>query len=83
LRSRVPAEREGVSGITRLRIAVDATGHVTGATLLQASGRLRQNRDMDRAAIEALSQCPVTAGNDEFGRPVGGTVDVNCKWTIS
>lgn len=76
------AEREGVTGITRLRIAIDATGHVTGATLLEASGRLRQNRNMDQAAIEALSECPVTAGNDEFGRPVGGTVDINYKWTI-
>jgi protein TonB len=76
------AEREGVTGITKLRITIDATGHVTGATLLEASGSQRQNRNMDQAAIEALSECPVTAGNDEFGRPVGGTVDINYKWTI-
>jgi protein TonB len=76
------AEREGVTGITKLRIIIDASGHVTGATLLEASGGLRQNRNMDQAAIEALSECPVTAGNDEFGRPVGGTVDINYKWTI-
>ena len=76
------AEREGVTGITKLRITIDAGGHVTGATLLAASGGLRQNRNMDQAAIEALSECPVTAGNDEFGRPVGGTVDINYKWTI-
>jgi protein TonB len=76
------AEREGVTGTTKLRITIDATGHVTGAELLEASGRLRQNRNMDQAAIEALSECPVTAGNDEFGRPVGGTVDINYKWTI-
>lgn len=76
------AEREGVTGITRLRISIDATGHVTGAELLEASGRQRQNRNMDQAAIEALSECPVTAGNDEYGRPVGGTVEINYKWTI-
>lgn len=76
------AEREGVTGITKLRITIDATGHVTGATLLEASGGQRQNRNMDQAAIEALSECPTTAGNDEFGRPVGGTVDINYKWTI-
>ena len=75
------AEREGVTGITKLRFTVDAAGHVS-AQLLQTSGPLRQNRRMDEAAIEALSQCPVTVGTDEFGRPVGGTVDVNYKWSI-
>ncbi len=76
------AEREGVEGVTKLRITVDAGGRVTGAEILQASGRLRQNRNMDQAAIEALTQCPVAAGVDEFGRPVGGAVEINYKWTI-
>jgi TonB family protein len=76
------AEREGVTGITKLRFVVDAAGHVS-AQLLQSSGPLRQNRRMDEAAIEALSHCPVQVGTDDFGRPVGGTVDVNYKWTIN
>ncbi len=76
------AEREGVTGITKLRFTVDAAGRVS-AELLQSSGPLRQNRRMDEAAIEALSHCPVTVGSDELGRPVGGTVDVNYKWTIN
>ena len=76
------AEREGVTGITKLRFVVDAAGHVS-ARLLQSSGPLRQNRRMDEAAIEALSHCPVQVGTDESGRPVGGTVDVNYKWTIN
>ena len=76
------AEREGVSGITKLRFTVDAAGHVS-AQLLETSGPLRENRRMDQAAIDALSHCPVTVGTDELGRPVGGTVDVNYKWTIA
>ena len=76
------AEREGVTGITGLRFNVDAAGHVS-AQLLQSSGPLRQNRRMDEAAIEALSHCPVQVGTDDYGRPVGGTVDVNYKWTIN
>ena len=76
------AEREGVTGITKLRFIVDAAGRVS-AQLLQSSGPLRQNRRMDEAAIEALSHCPVQVGTDESGRPVGGTVDVNYKWTIN
>jgi TonB family protein len=76
------AEREGVTGITKLRFNVDAAGRVS-AQLLQSSGPLRQNRRMDEAAIEALSHCPVQVGTDEFGRPAGGAVDVNYKWTIN
>lgn len=76
------AEREGVTGITKLRFTVDAAGRVS-AELLQSSGPLRQNRRMDEAAIEALSHCPVTVGTDALGRPMGGTVDVNYKWTIN
>ena len=76
------AEREGVEGITKLRIKVDAAGHVTGAEILEPSGKQRQNRNMDQAAIEALSQCPVSSGVDEFGRPVGGAIDINYKWTV-
>ena len=75
------AEREGVTGITKLRFTVAADGRVS-AELLQTSGPLRENRRMDQAAIEALSHCPVTVGTDEAGRPVGATVDVNYKWTI-
>ena len=76
------AEREGVTGVTKLRFVVDASGHVS-AELLQSSGPLRQNRRMDEAAIEALSHCPVTVGTDARGRPASGTVDVNYKWTIN
>jgi protein TonB len=75
------AEREGVTGVTRLRFVVDPAGHVS-AQLLESSGPLRQNRRMDEAAMAALSRCPVQVGTDEAGRPVGGSVDVNYKWTI-
>jgi len=76
------AERESVTGVTKLRFVVDAAGHVS-AQLPQSSGPLRQNRRMDEAAIEALSHCPVQVGTDDPGRPVGGTVDVSYKWTIN
>jgi TonB family protein len=76
------AEREGVTGITKVRITIDATGRVSGAQILEPSGKRRENRNMDQAAIEALSQCPVAAGVDELGRPVGGAVDINYKWSI-
>jgi periplasmic protein TonB len=76
------AQRNLVTGITKLRFTVDAAGHVVGVEVLQPSGKLRENRAMDQAAIDALSQCPVTVGIDAMGNAVGGTVSVNYVWSI-
>jgi len=77
------AQRAGAEGISRIRFTVDALGHVVGAQILQASGTTREHRMMDKAAAEALAQCPVTIGIDESGRAVGGTADVDYVWTLN
>ena len=69
--TRRAAQRAGVTGVTRIRFTVDATGRISGSQILQSSGPTRENRLMDRAAAEALAQCPVQVGTDEKGRPVG------------
>ncbi len=38
---------------------------------------------MDKAAAEALAQCPVQVGTDDMGRPVGTTTDVEYVWTLN
>ncbi len=77
------AQRAGVTGISRIRFTVDASGRVAGAQILQSSGPTRENRLLDKAAADALAQCPVTAGTDERGRPVGGSADVEYVWTLN
>ena len=77
------AQRAGVEGVSRIRFTVDALGKVIGAQILQSSGATREHRLMDKAAAEALAQCPVTMGIDEQGRPVGGTADVEYHWTLN
>lgn len=77
------AQRAGAEGISRIRFTVDAAGHVVGAQILQASGASREHRLMDKAAAEALAQCPVTMGIDEQGRPVGGMADVEYRWSLN
>jgi protein TonB len=77
------AVRAGVSGVTRIRFTVDAGGRVSAAQILQSSGATRENRMMDKAAADALAQCPVTAGTDEMGRPTGATTDVDYVWTLN
>jgi periplasmic protein TonB len=77
------ALRAGVTGVSRIRFTVDASGKVSAAQILQSSGATRENRLLDKAAADALAQCPVTVGTDEMGRPVGATTDVDYVWTLN
>ena len=77
------AARAGVTGTTRIRFSVDAAGRIAGSQILQSSGATRENRMMDKAAAEALAQCPVQVGTDELGRPMGTTTDVTYVWSLN
>ena len=76
------ARARHVAGTTRLRFTVDAAGRIVNVKLLRRSGDMPENTVLDRAAIDALSQCPVILGNDESGKPVAGTTDVEYKWRL-
>ena len=77
------AQRAGATGVTRIRFSVDANGRIAGSAILTPSGASRENRMMDKAAAEALAQCPVQVGTDEMGRPVGTTTDVDYVWNLN
>jgi len=77
------AQRAGTTGVSRIRFTVDALGRIASAQILQSSGPTREHRLMDKAAADALAQCPVTVGADESGRPVGGTADVDYVWNLN
>ncbi len=77
------AQRSGATGVTRIRFSVDASGRIAGSQILQSSGPSREHRLMDKAAAEALAQCPVQVGTDEMGRPLGTTTDVEYVWTLN
>jgi protein TonB len=77
------AQRAGVTGTTRIRFSVDAMGRIAGSQIVQPSGTTRENRLMDKAAAEALAQCPVQVGTDELGRPTGTTTDVTYVWSLN
>lgn len=77
------AQRAGATGTTKIRFSVDATGRISGSQILQSSGSTRENRMMDKAAAEALAQCPVQVGTDDMGRPMGTTTDVVYVWSLN
>ena len=76
------AQRAGVTGVSRIRFAVDANGKVTSAEVLAPSGPSREHRLLDKAAKEALAQCPFKAGVDENGKPIGTNIDVEYIWKL-
>ena len=81
--SRIPAaDAGGATGVSRIRFSV-ALGRIVGAQVVQSSGPTREHRMMDKAAADALAQCPATAGTDDAGHPVGGTADVDYVWSLN
>jgi len=78
----IAALRAGAAGSTLIRFAIDASGRVQRATLTRASGTSLEHRQMDRAAIEALSRCAFKPGLDENGHAVGAQADVEYVWRV-
>jgi len=76
------ALRAEATGVTRIRFNVDSSGRVTRAELLEPSGHSSAHRQMDRAAIAALSGCSFTPGADSRGRPIGAVAIVEYAWRI-
>lgn len=77
------ALRANVTGVTKVRFAIDAEGRVVRAELESASGGTREHRLLDRSAIEALSQCRFKPGTDETGKAVGSSALVSYVWKTS
>jgi periplasmic protein TonB len=76
------ALRAGATGTTRIEFAVDASGRVMRAWIVNSSGASRAHRQMDRAAMAALARCTFEPGIDERGRSVGASATVEYVWNI-
>jgi periplasmic protein TonB len=61
---------------------VDATGKLSNAEVVKAAGSSREHRQLDRVALSKLSECSFKPGNDETGKPVGGTFEVEYVWKL-
>jgi periplasmic protein TonB len=76
------AVRAGATGITRVRLQVDAGGKVVSSEVVGSSGPTRENRMMDNAAKAAFSTCHLTPGIDAEGRPAGSTFVAEYVWKL-
>ena len=76
------AARVEAAGTTKIRFTVDATGAVSKADIERSSGKLKEHRALDRAAVAALSKCRFKPGLDENGAPTGGFAIVDYVWKL-
>jgi len=76
------ALRTEATGTTTIRFSIDAAGKLAGTQVVKSAGASREHKMLDRVALEKLSSCTFTAGQDENGRPVGASFDVEYVWKI-
>lgn len=76
------AVRAEATGTTVIRFTIDATGKVSNAEVVRSAGPSREHRQLDRLALQKLSDCNFTPGRDENGRAVGGSTDVTYVWKL-
>lgn len=76
------AVRAEATGTSRIRFNVDASGRLASAEVVKSAGHSREHRQLDRVALAKLSECTFRPGNDENGKPVGGTFEVEYVWKL-
>jgi len=76
------ASRAEATGVTKIRFTIDANGRVVKADVERPAGATREHRLLDRAAVDALSQCRFRPGTDENGRAIGAFSVVDYVWRL-
>jgi TonB family protein len=65
-------------GTSLIGLTVDASGAVTGRSVLKSSGSSR----LDQAAADALSACRFNPAHDSAGAPVASTYPMRFDWRL-
>jgi protein TonB len=76
------AKRAEATGTTKVRFNIGADGRLAGAEIVKSAGSSREHKMLDRLAVTKLSECTFKAGQDENGRPVGASFDVEYVWKL-
>lgn len=74
--------KAGVTGTTKVRLAITAAGQVTRSESVLTSGPSLEHRLLDYAFEQALVTCPYVPGRDWQGRAVGGTITAVHVWQL-
>ncbi len=77
------AIKEDATGTTIIRFSIDATGKLAAPTSSSRPARRVRTRHSTAWRVQRLSECKFRPGNDENGRPIGATVDVEYVWKLS
>ncbi len=77
-----PARQVQAQGTTHVRLAIDASGHVSQAEISGASGPTRENRLVDAAVRSAFAACPAMAARNAAGESVDSVIVVAYRWRL-
>ena len=76
------AKRSEATGTTRIRFNVGSDGRLAGTEVIRSAGSSREHKMLDRIAVTKLSECTFRAGQDENGKPVGASFEVEYVWKL-
>lgn len=79
-----PAEalRARATGVTRLRIAVDAAGQAAKIDIVRPAGPTRAHAALDEQAARRLVVCRFEPARDRQGRPMRADFEAEVVWTL-
>lgn len=76
------AVRQHATGVTKLRVDVDADGRVLGSTVVRAAGSTRAHHLLDDATRSLVANCPFRPALDEGGTPVASPYEFTFTWRL-
>ncbi|MFM7506296.1 MAG: energy transducer TonB [Rubrivivax sp.] len=78
-----PAVRAEASGITTVRVNVDAAGRITSVDVVKSAGPTREHKMLDRLVVSKITNfCKAAPARDEEGKPVAGSTQVEYVWKL-
>jgi TonB family protein len=78
----VDAIRAKAEGSTTLEITIDPSSTVTNVVVAQSAGNTSAHKLLDQTAIDDIATCPIDAGKDRDGHPVGATFRMTFNWLL-
>ncbi len=76
------ALRLRATGVTRLRIAVDATGQAAKVEIVRSAGTTRAHAALDEEAARRLVTCRFEPAHDSQGQPMRADFEAEVVWTL-
>lgn len=69
-------------GWTRVRVWLDAAGHVISTEVVKSAGDTPAHKLLDETAAASFPRCPYTPATDVHGKPADAMLELNYVWKL-